>query len=62
MDWRFPRHMEEEIIMRFRMAYNEPRIATFDTDEKMSVEDAILEFEEQYPEAIDIEILEVIEE
>lgn len=47
--------------------YNEPRIATItvDTPDNHTIPDiedlAIEQFEEQYPEAIDLEILEVKE-
>jgi hypothetical protein len=50
--------MEEEIIMLIKFAYNEPRIGEFEADIPMTEEEMIREIEEQFPEAIDIEIIE----
>lgn len=53
--------MEAEIVMKVRFAYNEPRIGDFEIDGEWSELEIIKEIEEVFPEAIDIEILEVID-
>lgn len=46
--------------MKIKFAYNEPMIGELETD-AISEEDAIHEIERQFPEAIDIEIIETTE-
>jgi hypothetical protein len=47
-------------MKRFRFAYNEPRLGDIEVDgpEGISEEAVLRMIEEQYPEAIDVEILE----
>jgi hypothetical protein len=47
-------------MKRFRFAYNEPRLGDIEVDgpEDVSEEEILRMIEDQYPEAIDVEILE----